>query len=227
MAGGFVFDTRLDPVHDLITAERRPAIVVLTEEDNGDPIAQSGPRYYKRVVDVVCELSIPAAYTQNGETFIGPDISDAAHEFALDLLEAQVRFVLHFGPTGFWWRKLAILPAIDIRSLPFRDTEEGIRLALRTLRIKVTLRNDDAFDPTPAVAPTGIDRLPEPLQSFIAALPDDHYGRQVALGLAAQMPAMPAATPLQTVTLGGKVTNPAGTIPAAANVQAQATDLDD
>jgi hypothetical protein len=226
-AGRHVFDSRIDPIDDLALEERRPVIAVYTEEDNGDPIAKSGPVFYKRIVDVVVEMSVPAVYDLGeGEAVQMPAITDAALEFKLDLLEAQARFALHFAPSGAWFRKLAILPAIDIRSLPHRTSEEGVRLAYRSLRVQVQMRNDDEFDPLPLVEPHGLARLPQPTRDFIASLPADHYGRQIAEGMAAAAPSMPLRVALKTVGLNAKVTAPDGTIPAAANVVASADNLD-
>lgn len=226
LAGRHVYDSRIDPIEDLRLEERRPIAAVYTEQDNADPIAQSGARLYQSTVDLVIELSVAACEQVAAGIVTGVPESDADLEFWLDLFEAQIRWVLHFGPTGKMWRTLAILPAVDINSLPHRTSEEGVRLAMRTLRMKIKLRAVDEFDPAPATTPTGLARLPEPLKSVIASLPQDNYGVKIALGLADAMPVMPTAVPLKTVTLGGKATDPSGAIPAAPNVQGSANNLD-
>lgn len=228
LAGVYVFDSRIDPLDDVALAERRPIACIYTEEDNGEPIASAGPRFYKRMVDVVAELSVPATYNVgDGELVTAPAITDSELEFKLDMLEAQVRFVLHFGPTGALWRKLAILPAVDVRSIAHRTSEEGVRLAYRSLRLRVNLRNDDEVDPAPLLPFTGLAQFPEPLRSMLTGLPSDHYAVAIANALAPAAPQMPLVRPLKTVTLGGEVTDPAtGNIPAAPNLTGELVDLD-
>jgi hypothetical protein len=209
LALAHVYDSRIDAVDDLAANERRPVIAIYTDEDNGDPGQKPGGPPYKRVVDLVIELSVIARGDFGGEYVAGVAYTDAELEADLDLIEAQSRFALHYGPTGAIWRKLTGRKVIDIRSLPHRTSEEGDRLAMRTLRIKMVIP-DDCYDPTPTGDETGYARLPEPLRGVVAALAATAYGAKLARGLAGAAPAMPAAVPLDAVALRLDVADPQG-----------------
>ncbi|MDQ2080480.1 hypothetical protein RA307_09835 [Xanthobacteraceae bacterium Astr-EGSB] len=213
LAGARVYDSRIDPVDDLAASERRPVIVIYTDEDNSDPAQKAGGPPYKRIVDLVVELSVIAlGLVGEGEEeayVVGTAYTDAELEIELDLLEAQARFALHYGPTGAIWRKLTGRKVIDIHSLPHRTSEEGDRLALRTVRIKLVIP-DDCYDPAPSGSEAGNDRLPEPLRGVIIALAATSYGAKLAQGIAPAVPAMPAAVSLDAVALRLDVADPQG-----------------
>ena len=235
LAGRFVFDSRIDPVDDLAIAEQRPVICVYTEEDSTEKFALSGPQFYDQVVDLVIEMSVPASYPQaEAEPVVAPAVTDPALEFKLDMLELQVRHILHFGasPQAVAWQRMATLPAVAIHSVPHRTSEEGIRLAYRTLRLRIKLRSADVVPSGQLNAPTGFAAFPSPIAAFLASLPAGHYAVAIANALAPAVPVMPVANPLTTVTLGAQVGPPAppGTAPVvpyppniAAAVQNMAT----
>lgn len=202
LAGKYVYDSRIDPINDLAVNERRPILVVFTEEDNRDPGQKRGGPPYKSIVDLCLELSIAARIdTGNPDDYeAGIPQTDPELEASLDLLESQALFVLHYGPTGALWRKLTGRKVTDINSLPHRTSEEGVRLAERTVRLKMHIP-DECFEAAPPAALTGLDRLPEPLKSIIAALADTAYGKTIGTGLAAEASTMPVATKLEEVGL--------------------------
>jgi hypothetical protein len=156
---------------------------------------------------------------------VGYPETDAELESDLDLLEAQIRFALFYGPTGKLWRQLTGSKIIDLSSLPHRTSEERTRLAQRTIRMKARIP-DDKYDPAPAAEPSGNDRLPEPLKSVIAALAAGSYGSKLGAGLAAKAPLMPLAVPLQSVGIDIAADGSAKDTPAAPRVTAEANNLD-
>lgn len=223
LATRYVFDSRLDPIADLKPEEKRPVAVIYTDDDNGDPAEKAGGPPFKRIAELLIELSVVASVTEDGNTYApGTPESDAELEASLDLFEAQVRFVLFYGPTGRLWRQLTGRRVTDIHSVPKRTSEEGIRLALRTLRMKVTIP-DDVYDPAPATTPVGNDRLPEPLKTVVAALAAGSYGAKLGAGLSPAAPMMPPRVPLNTVTFDmqpGSPPAPHDTAKAQINSQA-------
>jgi hypothetical protein len=200
LAAQYVFDSRLDPIGDLKDDERRPVVVIYTDDDSGDAGQKAGGPPFKRDVDLMFEISVAAMVTDDGATYApGTPLTDGELEASLDLLEAQIRFSLMYAPCGVLWRNLTGRRVTSIHSAPKRTSEESARLAMRTLRLKTTIPDDD-YVAAPATALTGNDRLPEPLKSVIAALASGSYGAALGAGLAPPAPQMPVATPLQTVT---------------------------
>lgn len=202
VAGPYVFDSRLDPIDEIQIAEQRPVAVVYTEEDASDPGTLSGPELYLRTVDLAIELSVPATYTLGtDETQTAPAITDAGLEFKLDLLECQILHSLQFGPTGKTFRTIAELPARSIRSIPHRTSEQAVRLAFRTMIVKVRVRRSDLVASNLYEPAEGLDVYPEPLRTVLKALPVDHYAVLIAQGLQPAVPRMPLAHPLATVDM--------------------------
>ncbi|MBI1202546.1 MAG: hypothetical protein GC182_08550 [Rhodopseudomonas sp.] len=201
LAGRYVFDSRLDPIDDLNDDERRPIAVVYTEDDNGEKSQAAGGPPFKRFIDLVIEMSVMAMVTADGTDFYpGTPFTDAQLEASLDAFEAQVRFALFYGPTGALWRQLTGRRVTEIHSMRHASSEEGGRLALRTLRMKCTVP-DDAYVAAPTGTESGNDKLPEPLKSVVAALATGGYADKIAAGLAATAPQMPPFAPLDGVSL--------------------------
>ena len=187
LATKYVYDSAIDPIEDLQPTERRPIAVIYTEDDAGEGGQKAGGPPFKRIVDLVIELSV-AVMLPDGDVFVaGLPITDGELESSLDLFEGQVLFALMIGPTGMLWRSLTARRVSETHSVPKRTGEEGIRLAMRTLRLKTQIP-DDVYPAAPESAPVGNDALPEPLKTVIAALAAGSYG-------------MPVMTPLNTVTL--------------------------
>lgn len=226
IAGKLVYDTRITPLDDINNTN--PVIVLFTELDNRDPSQKAGGPPFKRLVDFVIEISVVAS---------GPDpadptnyvvvcpASDGEHEASLDVLEAQVAFQLFYSPQGLLFRKLTANRVTDFESLPVRSSEEGARIAMRQLRMKITF-DDDVYVAAPTVAAVGLDRLSQPLRDVITALAGTAYGVDIATGLAAVAPQMPIATPLKTVTLDEDVADPQGVTDGNVDVSASADNLD-
>ena len=226
LGGRYIFDSRLDPIEDLAADERRSIAVVYTEDDNGEAGQKAGGPPFKRTVELAIELSVAALVTDGTDYAAGIPVTDGELESSLDLFEAQVRFVLFYGPTGKLFRDLTGRRCNDIHSVPKRTAEEGVRLAMRTLRMKVTIPDDD-YLAAPAAGLTGNDRLPEPLKSVIAALASGSYGAKLGAGLAADSSMMPARTALATVTFDTQPGSPPAAHDAAKpQINSQANNLD-
>jgi hypothetical protein len=232
VAGKMVFDSRIDPIEDMKVDESRPVICVYTEHDAGQAGQKRGGPPFLDTIDLVFELSVVVKVAQDGDPnvfAVGEPETDAELEAVIDILEAQIKFVLLYGPTGKIWRDISHRKVHDPRSAPHRTSEEGARLARRTMTWKVEVQ-DDCYDPAPPVAPTGFDVFPEPLLGLAKVLPANSYALSILKGLAADpsAPVMPVATPLETVVMNVAVANPStDKLPAAPQIIAEVDNLQD
>ena len=237
LAAAYVFDGKLDPIDDLDANERRATAVVYTEEDNGEPAQKAGGPPFNRRIDLVVEMAMVALLPVDENTYSpGIPYTDGELDASLDLLEAQVRFALFYGTFGATasfggvkrplWRGLTANRVTEIHSLSHRSSEESARLAMRSLRMKCTVP-DDQFDPAPAAEPTGNDRLPDPLKSVVNALAAGCYGAKLGAGIATAAPVMPVATALKTVTFDLQPAAPPAPLDASKpQIDASADNLD-
>ncbi|WP_148287916.1 hypothetical protein [Rhodopseudomonas sp. B29] len=227
LAGVYVSDSRIDPIDDVNADERRPLIGVYTEGSSLTKIAQSGPVFYKGEVELVIETSVVANYLvsdgNNGaQTIVDYADTDAATETTLGVIEEQIYHALHVGPTGALFRQMVKLPFDEWQStIKHRGGEESVRLAARTLRAKIRVK-ESCYDPAPATTPTDFDRLPSGLKAIAAQLTESTYLRELALGMARAAPAMPKRVDLKTV---GLTAAPQPGVNGTAPVSAAATNL--
>lgn len=231
LAGKRVFDSRIDPIEDLTPDQHKAAIVVYTDFDEGYAAQKRGGPPFRRIVDLVLELSQICSEPSAADPAVydaGVPQTDAELEAELDRLETEISLALLYAPTGSIWRRLTGRLVTDPRSTPHRTSEEGVRLAMRTVIWKVQVP-DDLFDAAPSIEPVGLARLPEPLQTVIGELAATAYGARLGAGLAATMPTMPVATPLKTVVIDAEMV-PDGVTPSGdannANMHAEVDDLD-
>lgn len=224
LAGKYVSDSRIDPVDDDIKSdERRPLIGVYTERTHLTKIAQSGPVFYKGVADLVFEISVVSKFAVDGgaEPIIDFADTDAATEAQLDALEDQIFWCLHYSPTGNLFRQMAKLPFDEWTSEPHRSGEEAIKLAHRTMRMPVWMK-EVCYVGDPATVPADLDRLPPGLKAIADQLGPSTYLHDLALGLARSASVAPVRVPLQTVA-GTIAPQPGGdgTAPIAATFNLQ------
>jgi hypothetical protein len=219
-----VLDSRLDPIDDLAPATAQPVIAVYTQEADGLAGEKRGGPPFLVTVDLVFEFSVVVMVPDDADPGVyvpaNPQ-TDAELEAALDLVEAQIFFCLLYGPTGQLWRNICGRRVHAPRSVPHRTSEEGVRLARRTMTWKTEVA-EDCFDPAPLTAPSGFEIFPEPLRSLALALPAQSYAISILRGLAADAtaPVMPLATPLQEVVMGVTVAADGAQPPDTASVTA-------
>lgn len=199
LAANYVYDSRLDPMDDVAEDERRPVVAVYTEESDLDRIAQAGPVLYKSAVNLVFELSVIATDRDDeASPFVaGIALTDAELEASLDVFEDQIYHALHFGPTGALFRRMIKLPCLSWQSHPMRASQEAIRIAARTIRVRIDLK-EFCYEAAPPSPRTGLDRLPAGLRGIAAALSGSTYLAKIVAGLAAAAPAMPVRAPLES-----------------------------
>lgn len=199
LAGAYVSDSRIDPIDDLNAEEKRPLIGVFTEGTSLSKIAQAGPTFYKGEVDLVLEISVVANFSVEGEVIVDYADTDASVEATLGVLEEQIYHALHFGPSGALFRQMVKLPFDEWHStIKHRSGEESIRLAARTIRARIRVK-ESCYDPAPVAPPADFDRLPASLKAIAAQLGPSTYLHELALGMARMAPAMPTRVDLNTV----------------------------
>ena len=225
LAGRLVYDSSFAPVDDLSEDERRPVVQVYTDETESAPRAPSGGGPYATAVDVRFEISIPqlvrspdAGDEDEGGPFIVQPETDEQTEASLDLLETQILFVLHRGPSGKLFRDVFGTRFSRIHSEPLRSAEERVRIGMRTLTLRVTNVKNDCFDAVPTSGATGLDLLPEPYRAVAKALPPGSPGLLIAETIAAGAPIMPPALPFAGISLAFDVAKPDGSVDGVADV---------
>ncbi len=231
LAKKYVFDSRFDPLEDLQEKEARPVIVVYTEDDDTHEAGQKrgGPPYLLCVSLVFeCSVVVKAFADSDPQVFtVGFPETDAELEASLNLIAAQIYFTLFYAPAGEIFRKVCGSRVPSISSVVHRSSDEGRRLAHRTITWKVLVNGDDAYDPAPAQKLEGHSLLPEPLKTVAHMLPKGSYGRRVIDGLIAEptFPQMPLRVPLEEVALNVKAHLPGAAIPATPNIVGEVDDL--
>ncbi len=201
VAGAEVYDSRVDPVATedgwkafLTKIEGKPLIIVYTEEQETSPYAGEYPAD-KEEVELVVELMIAAIGSvtveqPNGETTtvgtLEAPISDRLREALLDLLEAQVRFVLDtqsYAPTALVYSKIA-RELHHVHSVPQRDAATQARVAARTVKFKLAVPAT-SWPLAPSSPPaSGLALLPSPLLGVAQALNPASSGGLVCAQLA-------------------------------------------
>jgi len=231
LAKKHIYDSRIDPLEDLQEKEEWPIIVIYAEDDDSHEAGQKrgGPPYLL-CIDLIfeCSVVVKAAADADPQIFtVGWPETDAELEAALNLISAQIYFTLFYAPSGLIFRKVCASRVTNIRSTVHRTSEEGRRLARRTITWKVLVNGDDAYDPAPAQQLTGFALLPEPLKTVACMLPENSYGRRVIDGLIQEptFPQMPLRVPLETVGLNVKAHLPGAAIPATPNIVGEVDDL--
>lgn len=224
LAADYVFDSSIDPVDDMALENRRPIIIVYTEDDDQKKIAQGGPNFYASHIHLVFEISVIQQAGDGDDLIVGPVYSDTESEAQLDALEAQIFHALHFAPSGALFRKATRIPFESWRSVVHRSSEEGLRIAMRTITGQIRLA-ETMTAPAPSVPPTGLDRLPAALQPIAQALGDSTYLAAVVAGIAAAAPVMPQAVPLETVGITVDAKTPATPAGADSEIEALAANL--
>lgn len=196
-AGKLVYDSRLRPLDANEAAHNKAGIFVYTDDAAVTSGAGSGGPPFRAVIDLVLVLIIA-----------GPAAKEAQTEARLDALEGQAFATLFYGPSGSIWRRLTGSRVAKVEVETERSAEEHAVILIRTLRLacQVTF---DCVDLNPATAPTGADRIPEPLKGVLASLSETSYGKQIGLLLQNGAPVMPVLPTFETMDLGIDVHGPA------------------
>lgn len=191
IAAHHVYDAKIDQIDDLALGARAPVIAVYTDDTQSISRHEGPP--FEVEVDLCFELSVAQMLEDpdDPDNYVpGIPVTDAESEASLDLMESSIRFALMYGPTGVLFRRVSGNRIKSISAKPARSAEEAVRLAMRSITMRVQI-DDDCFDLSPAAALAGVDALPEPLRSVVNALPAGSYGKAIGLALSNAVPTAP------------------------------------
>lgn len=232
IAGPRIYDSRLVPVDDLAEKERRPVVMVYTDEVEAAPRQTNGRLPQAAQLDLRIEIAIPQIVPYEVEDEDGSIVerqiagyprTDPEAEADLDLLEAQVSYALLLSAFAPTIHKLVGFSIREFSSIPFRSGEERVRMAMRSITFRLGEVRTDCFDMAPTAAAIGLARLPQPLRAVAEALPLDSYGRAVAERLAGRVPVAPVITPITGfgLSLDARPSRPVDPVPLpSASVEA-------
>ncbi len=216
LAGREVTDTPIDPIEAvddynalMDRIEGKAVVSVYTEEHTAEPYQPATFPPEQVVVTLVFEILIA---TRGVLKVIGADgtekdlgdvvaaVTDRQREATLDVLESQIVQALAVGPSGDLFRKIR-MEVHRLHSVPQRGDDKTLRLAARTLKLTVKVKNErwPAFGVAPP--PVGLDLLPEPLRTVGKALDPASSGGALCLELAALIAQPAPRVPLAGITL--------------------------
>lgn len=208
IAAGRVYDSRIDLIaaalspeeltEALRALENQPLLVVYTEEQETSPYGTPQYPAQEEIVDLVVEAMIASTGVvevegQDGATetvgAIEAPITDRQNEALLDVLEAQVRYLLDpafRAPSSRLLTKVA-METRHIHSVPSRAADRALRLAGRTIKLRTKVKATEW--------PAAAGGLPEPLASVAAGLAPGSSGAALCASLVAHIPGAPALPP--------------------------------
>ncbi len=184
IAGGRVYDSRMDPIQGLEAGDLVPVIVVHTDDDMGEEVSRNnGGPTFNRTVSLSVEFQVYMfgydSADEEDEQRASPTLlhpaSEPELEAVLDMFEAQIAAVFADGiSTWGGWLDKTHRGIETWQSERFVDRGSGIRLASRQVRVKVNLPPSAEQrlvmqlpgEPAPTVTPA----LPYPLGSLLAAI---------------------------------------------------------
>ncbi|NBJ13206.1 hypothetical protein [Microvirga arsenatis] len=167
-----IYDSRLE---EFDRKEPVPVIVVTTDDDRRESNAAGGPAI-EHVVDLTVEIAMKALATDDADQVlgIGSPATDGEIEASLDLLEERVIEALEFADAASLVRKVTRRPPA-MKSSRFVTDETGEKLAIRLVTLTASLKGEDRHA---ADIPQGpFARLPEPLRTVCAAMPEGSSAR--------------------------------------------------
>ena len=168
IAGGNVFDSRIEAVNLSDDQPIAGAIAVYTEQDEGEALSkQNGGPPFVSMVDLILEItmqSIGPVKADGSYTVITP-VTDDELEATLDVIETQAEDALFrsYAVNSVLFRMSAKRPDKKI-SLRFTDPKEGQKLAVRY--VTYTIEIDDREVPVLDGTRTGFDTLPYPFSAI-------------------------------------------------------------
>lgn len=192
VAEGRVYDSRLSPEQPETFAEdARPTVIVFSDGDEGDALSdQNGGPPFRRMVDLVFDIGMVCrerADDDEGGYLIGYPDTDARLEASIDVLQAQIVRQIAYSaePLAIWFQSHVRI----WKQESHRQVEDAasVKLARRVLTLTCEL-GDDEF--VPNVDATGWDRLPDPLRTVAALMPEGSAGADACAAIAAQLGAL-------------------------------------
>jgi hypothetical protein len=172
IAGGNVFDSRIEAVNLSDDQPIAGAIAVYTEQDEGEALSkQNGGPPFVSMVDLILEITMQARVVQSDGTYVVlTPATDDELEATLDVIETQAEDALFrsYATNSVLFRIVAKRPDKKM-SLRFTDPKEGQKLAVRY--VTYTIEIDDREVPVLDGTLTGFDRLPYPFSAIAPKWP--------------------------------------------------------
>lgn len=189
LAGKYVYDSRLDPIQSFTQDERRPIVIVYTDDEDNDPITTAWSSYKART-DLLIQISVFSMKTDDvaKQTTLHITETDAVLEARLDRLERQIRTVLFRSQSHFpkYLRENFGVQFKSGNSKRYASENGSERYATRvlTLSCSYTVACLDC-EPMASGPQNTTPRLAEPLHSVINAIETHATGdiRQSALNI--------------------------------------------
>jgi hypothetical protein len=172
IAGGSVFDSRIEAINLSDDQPIAGAIAVYTEQDEGEALdkGNGGPPFVS-MVDLILEITMQSRVVQADGTYVViRPVTDDELEATLDLIETQAEDSLFrsYAKNSVLFRLAAKRPDKKL-SLRFTDPKEGQKLAVRY--VTYTIEIDDREVPVLDGTRTGFDTLPYPFSAIAPQWP--------------------------------------------------------
>lgn len=183
LAGINVYDSRVDPLDDLAIGERKPIIIVRTEEDEWQHEAHGAPSELTlaRHLNLGLDISImTAARAQDGSVIAGWPATDAVVEAWLDALELECDAALRgFSPWAVWyttqrpgWIRLSWTSSPNYAD----DDRTSARLAARSIVIRMKVPGECLLKPLRDTDTVPAGKLPDALIAVFDKISRDGAG---------------------------------------------------
>lgn len=145
MANDNVYDSRQDPIESITPKERRPVIVIRTDEDSRNySTGNGGRRLTGRTISLLVEISVVTSlHDEEGALVLGWPESDAELEAVLDLMEFQVENALWGNSDWATWFSDTWIRTDTISDQLYTEPDQGgVRLAARVIRLTIVSGSD-------------------------------------------------------------------------------------
>lgn len=180
IANNRVYDSRIDDFSpETYSADAKPSVIVLTDEDEGDALSdQNGGPPFRRHIMLVIEIGMVQGFDleieDGGSEFVpGYPSTDAEQEASLDALEFQVinRLARDPAESSVLFRSFTRIWKYDCHRQVLDDS--GVKIAARILTLQVEVSDDQVIVHNQKnTLPVGFNVLPEPLRRVAFALPE-------------------------------------------------------
>jgi hypothetical protein len=137
LAQARVFDSAIDPIDHRISEERKPLIIVTTDDDTGKPTGRD-LNDFEREIALVIEIAVASrVIAQEGDDAVAELViphTDEGMELSLDIIEHQVIRALFYERSDWSRAFMRLVPRVtNYISRRGASTENGIRFAARQI----------------------------------------------------------------------------------------------
>lgn len=170
LAGGHIFDSKIEPVEDIKSDIMFPCVVVYTDYDK-DHWSKTGKAHEPRVLSLTVELLVVQAELKNDIYKLDCPMTDSEIETTLDILESQVFKALSAGTVASDAFNYICQSSVNTVSRRGASVEGGLRLAAR----QITIECSALREPLKGVIPVEVARFLDELgrhSDYTARVPE-------------------------------------------------------